>query len=185
MRRNLFILCIGFLFSACAAPPRNAISVAPTVDLALSQVRADVARYVNERVRWGGTIVSVENRSRDTQIEIVARALDDYGRPRVSGESPGRFIARVEGFLDPVVYARNREITIAGTVAAKLTRAVGEYPYDYVVVRVDAQQLWEPRMVQPYYREPFYDPFYDPFWPGRLNPWYPWSPVYPYYPYWR
>lgn len=159
--------------------------MAPPIDLTLSQVRADVARYVNERVRWGGSIVAVKNRSRDTQIEIVARSLDDYGRPRQSGESFGRFIAHADGFLDPAIYARNREFTVAGTVETKLTSAVGEYLYDYVVVHVDVQKLWEPRLSRPYYRDPFYDPFYDPFWPGRLGPWYPWSPAYPYYPYWR
>jgi outer membrane lipoprotein len=188
VRRNLFILCLGLIFSACATPPQDAISVPPPVELTLSQVRSDVARYVNQRVRWGGTIVAVENRSRDTYLEIVARTLDTYGRPRPSGESLGRFIARADGFLDPAIYSRNREITVAGTVEAKLTRAVGEYPYDYVVVHVDTRKLWEPRLTPPYYRDPFYDPFYDPFWPGRPGPWYPWypwPPGYPYYPYWR
>ena len=186
MSRRLSLLFFGLLLSGCATSPPDAISVTPAVDLSLTQVRTDVAGYVNQRVRWGGTIVAVQNRSSDTQIEIVARTLDDYGRPRVSGESLGRFIARVDGFLDPAVYARDREITVAGTIEGKLTRAVGDYPYDYVVVHADARKLWEPRLSRPYYRDPFYDPFYDPFWPGRYGPWYPWypwSPMYPYYPY--
>ncbi|OGI62291.1 MAG: hypothetical protein A2W18_03910 [Candidatus Muproteobacteria bacterium RBG_16_60_9] len=173
---SLFLLLVG-----CATPTVDSINQAPPGNPSLFEVREHIEKSLDRRVRWGGTIVAVENGERETQIEIVARPLDEYGRPRYDGESLGRFIARVDGFLDPVIYARNRELTISGIVDKKLTRPVGAYAYDYVIVRADVHKLWEPRAQPSYYR----DPFYDPFWPGRLNPWYPWSPINPIYPYWR
>ena len=47
-------------------------------------------------VRWGGAIASVENRRDETWIEIVERPLN-------TDKSAGRFLARVDGFLDPAV----------------------------------------------------------------------------------
>jgi len=176
------------LLVGCGTTPVDSISQPPPNDPSLADVKARIGDFRIQRVRWGGTIVTVQNRPQDTEVEIVARALDDYGRPRFGGESLGRFIARIDGFLDPVVYARDRDITVAGTIEGKLTRAVGDYLYDYVVVRAEQQKLWEPRLPRPYYRDTYYDPLYDPFWPGRFGPWYPWypwSPAYPYYPYWR
>ena len=168
------------LLVGCATPPIDAINQAPPGDPSLADVRTRIEEFVGKRVRWGGNIVAVENRARDTQIFIVARPLDDYGRPHATGESPGRFVARVEGFLDPAVYDRGRDITIAGVVDGKLTQPVGDYQYDYVVLKAEALRLWERRVERPYY---YRDPIYDPFWPGRIYPWYPWFPPYPFYPY--
>jgi outer membrane lipoprotein len=167
------------LLVGCTTPPIDAINRAPPGDPSLVEVRAQIEESIGKRVRWGGSIVATENRTQDTQIVIVTRPLDDYGRPQATGESLGRFIARVQGFLDPAVYDRNREITIAGVVDGSVTRSVGDYQYVYVLVRAEAVKLWEPQVVRRYYDR---DPFYDPFWPGRVNPWF--SP-YPFYPYWR
>lgn len=182
MRKILLLIAVATLASGCATVP-DAISEAPPSAPSLSQARADVDAHVGKRVRWGGLIADVENRPEDTWVYIVARPLSRSGRPREAGESEGRFIARVKGFLDPAIYTEGRHITVAGTVAGKLTRPIGEFPYVYVTVDADTTKLWEREVPRPYYYpDPFYDPFYDPFWPTRFYPWYP---PYPYYPYWR
>lgn len=185
MRALLVFLSLLTLLTACATTTPEAIREAPPVDLSLAEARRDVAAHAGQRVRWGGRIAAVENRSNETWLDIVARPLDSNGRPRAGDESLGRFLARVDGFLDPTVYAKGRQITVAGSIERALTRHIGEYPYIYVVVKADTIKLWEQTVDRPaYYRDPFYDPFYDPFWPGRLYP-YPWYGPYPFYPYWR
>lgn len=182
--RWLFPLFLSLLVTACATRAPEAIREAPPDDIPLTEARRDLTSHVGKRVRWGGRIAAVENRAQETWIDIVARSLDGNGRPRTGDESQGRFLARVDGFLDPAVYTKGRLITVAGTIERALTRPIGEYPYNYIVVKAETTKLWEPPVERPvYYRDPFNDPFYDPFWPSRFHPWY--GPYYPYYPYWR
>lgn len=128
-----------------------------------------VDRYVGQRVRWGGTIVEVENRPTDTWIQVVARPLRRGGRPIDSSTTTGRFLAQVPGFLEPEEYQRGREITVVGTLAKGVTRDIGEYPYQFPLVQVDDLYLWEPLPeYDPYFYTPYYwDPFYYPWWPHR------------------
>ena len=183
MRAQLLLSVLTLLLTGCATTAPDAITQAPANDISLAQVRGNVEQHIAQPVRWGGTIAGVENRPDETWLDIVARPLGRSGRPQESGESDGRFLAKVKGFLDPAVYTKGREVTVAGNVAGKLTRPIGEFPYTYVVVSADTTKLWErPTPRSYYYRDPFYDPFYDPFWPARVYPWY--AP-YPFYPYWR
>lgn len=185
---RLVALVLLALVAGCATTSvPEAIREAPPQDLVLPEVRGNVDAHEGTRVRWGGMIAGVENRPEETWLDIVARPLEDGGRPQAGGESLGRFIAVVDRFLDPAVYREGRQVTVSGIVEGTVTRPIGEYPYHYVVVDARTTKLWEPRVEAAYYppyyyRHPFYDPFYDPFWPGRAWPWY--GP-YPFYPYWR
>lgn len=183
MRARPLILLFLIFVVGCATQTPDAIRNAPPVDLPLSLVQHDVSPYIGQPVRWGGQIAGVENRKNETWFDVVARPLDSNGRPNATGDSLGRFLVYTEGFLDPEVYAKGRDITIAGRIERSLIRPIGEYSYNYVVIKADTINLWEQRVERtPYYRDPFYDPFYDPFWPSRIYPWY--AP-YPFYPYWR
>jgi len=73
-------------------------------------------------------------------------------------------IARIPGFLDPVIYEKQREMTVTGALAEPITRTVGDFPYRYPVVDVDTYYLWAKPLPATY---PYY---YDPFW---YDPWYP------------
>ncbi len=176
----LFVLLL--VLAGCATTTPDAIGQPPPRDLSYNEVRGNVEAHRGARVRWGGMLAGVENRPEETWLDIVARPLESSGRPQPDGESPGRFIAKVKGFLDPAVYAKGRLVTVAGTIAGTLTRPIGEYPYTYVVVEADTTKLWERVVERGYYHHPLYDPFYDPLWPARVYPWY--AP-YPFYPYWR
>lgn len=164
------ILIIGPLVVGCAGIPKE-IRQAPPGDLQLSEVRSQPEAHLGALVRWGGGIVSVDNGERETWVVVVGRPLDFSGRPKDTDQSPGRFLARFDGFLDPATYAEARELTVRGHLEVPQTRRVGDYPYLYPVLRVESSQLWEPLPKYPpgYWRHPFYDPWYDP--------WYP-------YPYW-
>jgi len=183
--RALFVLLAATALSGCATTSTpEAIRKPPPGDPTLAEVRANLSGYLGALVRWGGTIAGIENRAAETWLDVVSRPLDSSGRPRTEGDSTGRFLVKVQGFLDPAVYHDGRLVTVSGRVSGEETRPIGEYPYRYIVVDAETTQLWEPLPERPYYyyRDPFYDPFYDPFWPARPYPWY-WP--YPYYPYWR
>lgn len=163
------------LLAGCAGVP-TALQDAPAESPAVTAVREQPEAHVGERVRWGGTVAEVINRRSDTVLAIVARPLRDNGRPYADAASPGRFLARIAGFLDPAVYREGRSVTVIGTVAGSEVREIGDYPYRYPVVQVDSHYLWEP-LPPPQPARCLHSPFwYDPFW----HPWYGPSP-WPYY----
>lgn len=170
------------LLAGCATAPESIPDPGPdSPDLATVRAAPDAARGAT--VRWGGTIAGVENRSGATLVEIVARDLDSLGRPREGDGSPGRFLARIDGFLDPAIHETGRSMTVTGTVDGVVMRPVGEHDYPYIRVRADGYHLWPERTVPRYPRDPFYrpGPFYDPWYHPWYDPWYPYRPGYRYH----
>ena len=171
------------LTPGCATGVPETIRQPAPGDPGVTQVQANISVHIGRTVRWGGEIVRVENRKTETVVEILARPLQRSGRPERTDRSSGRFLARGQGFLDPAIYKEKREITVSGTVEGSETRAIGDYPYRYPLVKAETLHLWEP---EPERRDVYY---HDPFWP--YYPWYPWGYPYPYrypypyYPYYR
>jgi len=170
-------LCAIFL-GACSShiplPIRQNLPEAPDLQSTQQQTEA----YKAHKVRWGGMITRIENRQSHSQLEIIALPLDSEGRPQQSDQSPGRFIALVDQFLEPEVYSPERMLTIVGTLQTTETRKIGEFPYVYPVIQVEHYYLWPIRQ-QPAYRDDWrYDPWMHPYYyPGY--PYYPWySPRY-------
>ncbi len=166
-QRQCLWVVVAVSLSACATAPQGIRTPieGPTVLAAVQN--AD--RYAGERVRWGGTIVEVENQRTETWIQIVARRLQRGGRPIDSSTTTGRFFAQVPGFVEPEEYQRGREITVVGTLTQGVTRNIGKYPYQFPVVQIDDLYLWAPLPdYDPYFHSPyFWGPFYDPWWPHR------------------
>ncbi|MBI3898617.1 MAG: Slp family lipoprotein [Gammaproteobacteria bacterium] len=179
---RVLLIFLLLLLSACTSPLPETLRQ-PGAAVALPEARQNTSAYIGQRVRWGGTIAAVENRPEETRLDIVAYPLDRFGRPRVTRESHGRFLVRVDRFLDPAIYTSGREVTVGGSIEQPMTKPIGEHPYKYVVIKADAVYLWEPRVdvrEPSYYRDPF---AYDPFWPSRPYP--GWYDPYPFYPYRR
>lgn len=171
--RNAFIVAAAVLLAACASAPAS-IGDAPPGDPTLPAVRTAPERYRAQTVRWGGVIASVRNLKDESELEVVGRRLDRNARPLAEDHSDGRFLARVTQFIDPAIYAVGREVTLRGELEESVARTIGEFPYTYPVVRVEAIYLWAQRPATARY------PDYDPFW---HDPFYPWG--YPYWPYYR
>lgn len=172
LRRNRTaraVVVLTLLVTGCQTVPE---AVRTPTGPALEQVRASPAAHVGQPVRWGGAVARTENRPTHTWLHIVGRALDSRGRPFETDSSPGRFIARAEGFLDPEIYHPGREVTVTGRFVESVTVMVGEYADATPVVDAGNIHLWEKRPdPAPYW--PYYDPFY-PWWG------YPWGHPYRY-----
>jgi outer membrane lipoprotein len=165
-------LAAALLLSACSQHIPPEIRQAPDNSPSVDQVRHQPDTYISQRIRWGGVILHTENKSDGSWMTIIALPLQSNGKPRESDQSPGRFIAIANEFLEPLVYSRDREITVTGTVLRTETRKVGEFAYDYPVIRIDHYYLWPARQETT-------DSDYLPYW--WYNPYYPWRPPY-YYP---
>jgi len=152
-------LGLVLLLGGCASGVPEPIRTGQPGTPQLTEVRQDPSAFVGERIRWGGTIAGVENREKVTRIQLVARKLAAEGQPRAGGRSKGRFLAEVEGFLDPAVYAEGRLLTVVGRLQEPETRPIGDYPYQFPVVRAESHHLWperDPIRAPRYYGDPWY-----------------------------
>jgi Outer membrane lipoprotein Slp family len=61
------------LLTSCATVP-PAIRYAPPGDLQLPEARANPDVHTGRPVRWGGTIVSVQNKEAETILEVLQKA---------------------------------------------------------------------------------------------------------------
>jgi len=169
-------LAFSMLLTACSshipAEIKQPIEGAPDI----KNIHLSSADYIGHKVRWGGTILQIENKQDTSWISIVGFPLDSNGRPLQSGESTGRFIAIVGDFLEPLVYANDRQITFSGTFFKTESRKIGEYSYNYPVIKVQQYHLW-PVITAPapdyppyWWYDPWYDPWYYPAHPHYLRP---------------
>lgn len=140
--RLLPCLALALALGACAGVP-------PADDDLASLDVGDVQRAVPAEpvtVRWGGTITKVTNTDADTtELEVVSRPLDRGGRPRHVDVSEGRFLAVVQGFLDPEIVRAGRDVTVTGEVGELRDGRIGEAGYRFPVLRVDDYRYWKPR----------------------------------------
>ena len=172
-----YILCVvaAVLLGGCASVVPQAIRTVAPGNVQIAQVREQPQQFRDTVVRWGGHIVSTSNERAHTVLEIVGRNLDDEGRPQADDHGLGRFLAKVQGFLDPAIYKPEREVTVHGRIEAVVEQPIGDYRYTYPVIQVDDVYLWKSRPpLRPHY--PYY---YDPFF---YDPWNPWR--WPYYRPW-
>ncbi|MGH8565676.1 MAG: Slp family lipoprotein [Gammaproteobacteria bacterium] len=141
--RYLLGLPVMLSLGACQSTVPIEIREAPAGSPPLSEAREKHA-FEGVPVRWGGTIVSVKNRENDTLVEILGKPLDSDGEPVAADDPLGRFMVRVEGFLDPAIYRPSRDVTVYGSLEKPIERTVGERPYTFPVVRSQTLYLWEP-----------------------------------------
>lgn len=128
--------------------------------------------FIGARVRWGGEVIATEPQAQRTCFVVLALPLYSGGEPRVSRtESLGRFVACSPGFYDPALYAKGRQITIAGDITGFETRKVGGYAYRMPVLEAGAPHLWPIEPPVRYVTVPaaplFWHPVYYPPPPPR------------------
>ena len=163
-------LCSLAVLAGCT--PAISPQLMDQVDRALDYraIAADPTGARGKTVLLGGTIVQTVPKPGSTEIEVVQKALDSSGAPRLTDRSEGRFLVVSERFLDPAVYSPGRDVTVAGEVADPQTRRLGEIDYRYPVVHAIELRLWRPPGPSAYP--------YPYGWP--YDGWYR---RYPYYPY--
>lgn len=155
-----FIFCMLFL-QACSNLPAN-IQNPPTVDIQLHQVLKSSNQYQNQPVRWGGTVIDVENETDKTTLQILFYPLDYYGRPRINQKASGRFISISPHFLDPAIYSTGTQITIAGTIQNTVIKQIGKKPVSIPVIAINTAHIWPNYRQTDYwdydygYRYPYY-----------------------------
>ncbi|TAJ55648.1 MAG: hypothetical protein EPN60_01400 [Nevskiaceae bacterium] len=133
------VLGLSLLLGACA-PPQALRGEFPK--LTPTEASALKAPPEGQKVRWGGVVLSMDNKAEQSCFEILARPLDSSSRPKQSDRNDGRFLACIPGFRDPKAYEGGREVTVVGTLSGSESRQIGEYPYQYPKVAATEVYLW-------------------------------------------
>ena len=120
------LLIIGIAVAGCSSVPKAVRTPIPGPGVA--QVQNDPGTSVGRIVRWGGTIVELDNQAQHTDIQVVSRNLARDGRPRNLSKSKGRFIARVNRFLEPADFDTGRLVTVTGSLGPAVSGKIGEHP---------------------------------------------------------
>lgn len=139
-RRALFVVSVLAL-AGCALHPRPQ---APNVNtrLTLAEALAHPHRTIGVRVRWGGMILRDTVGAHGNTLTVLAYPLTRGGRPRLSKTAWGRFQAHTKHYLDPIMYARGRLITIVGTLNGTSSGYVGQARYIFAQVALQASHVW-------------------------------------------
>jgi outer membrane lipoprotein len=147
--KRYFLLLFLLLVGCSSLPPT--IENPPALDLAYSRVIQDSARYKNVPVRWGGVIAEVENEQNESFLQVLLYPLNSYGRPLLDEQPQGRFVVKGTKFLDPLVYAKNTEIPVAGALNGSINRTIGKKEMSLPLVLSTTLYLWPTYDINDYY----------------------------------
>jgi len=164
-----FLLLSSFLIlPACAHVISKDLRVAADPHLSFRQIGHDPNAYRGRTVIWGGEIIDTINQGDgSTLVEVLERPLGWRGEPDRSSPSEGRFLIQDEKYLDPYIYRKGREITVAGEILGERKRPVGQTDYRYPLISNKQLYLWPV-----YYYAPYPHSYYGPW--GYPYPGYPW-----------
>ncbi|HWP00709.1 MAG TPA: Slp family lipoprotein [Methylococcus sp.] len=178
LSRGLAGLLLASQLAACATSPvpRSFQLRAMTQPKSFVELRANAPHYTGQMVILGGEIVETRHREKISEIEVVQKNLDSQDRPEKTDRSGGRFLVQCSYFLDPAVYEKDREITVAGKVIGQRRQKLDEADYTYLVVGCDYLHLWPERQPVAYYPYPY------PYWYGWPYYYYPYPYFYYAYP---
>lgn len=187
MRRPFLITLLLLFLASCAQPvfKKDVMQQASNDLPPLRALKADPGPYTGKLYLLGGRIVNTKLTERGSIIQAIYVPVDEKGHLKDIEDVQGRYLAFLpheEGLLDPEIYEKGREITMAaefaGTRKGKLDDIELTYPY-FVIERI---HLWEEEVYMPYYGPSYYSPWSSPYYP------YYWDHRYPYWwddPRWR
>jgi outer membrane lipoprotein len=164
--KRLCLACYGLLIlSGCSSHVisteirREALPIA-----GFAEVRRNPEKFENNTIIIGGEIIdTINHANQGTTLLVLDRPLDSDERPEKWENSPGRFMVHTTHFLDPEVYKKGREVTVAGIVTGVETAPVGKANYPYVALTARQIYLWPWR----------YAPYTHPLYPYLSPDWYP------------
>ncbi|MGR9114452.1 MAG: Slp family lipoprotein [Gammaproteobacteria bacterium] len=154
-----------------------AIKNPPELDINYKDAIARLTKYQGMQVRWGGTIIDVENEETFTRIQILYYPLNGNGRPKLSQQTEGRFVLESPKFLDPAIYRKDSEITVAGRLKGEIIRKVGKKTLKLPVISAETLHLW-PERYKDECRGYYYSPYYYGIYPYGFYGYYRYPHLY-------
>ena len=146
IKMKLNSVCAVFaacLLAGCAASPvSKPLRLAAERDVTFERAAKGPEAFKGSLVIWGGYVVDAVNVSSGTELIVLDTPLEGDDAPTPPEASAGRFLARVDKFLDPAVYSKGARVTVAGRIAGWEMRPLGKIQYAYPVLKAEEIHLW-------------------------------------------
>lgn len=172
MKFNGFFISMALFFvllPGCATIPVVQENALPPIPF--SELIAQVEQYKGNAVILGGYVLEVENQKDHTRILAVQAPLGFGQHVKSKDLSEGRLVLIYDGFIDPEVYTKGRQITVGGTILDGADNDP-EVLYPYLRIQANSIHLWPEEKP----RSPDY--FNEDVWLYHYP--YPWYWSYPY-----
>jgi outer membrane lipoprotein len=181
MKRIFIIVTAALVLAACTPVLNRELMREGARNVPLSQIREQPDANVGKLFIFGGVIVDTRVTDNGSLIEVLSVPVTALGYLRDLDQYGGRFLAlypRTSGMLDPIIYKKGREITLAGTFMENRRGKIDEMEYTYPVFEIKQIYLWDEQ--RDYYLMPAYPYYYNypyPYYNGWYDPW--WRPYPP------
>lgn len=138
----LAIAVVAALMGGCATGISAQARSQVTYHGTFQQLSADPARHRDEVVLTGGKIIETNVEQAGGEIVVLQLQLDRSDRPLDDDRSAGRFLIRLDHFVDPALYPQGKLIAVVGRVRGAETKLIGQLPYRYPVVEPIEIKTW-------------------------------------------
>jgi outer membrane lipoprotein len=138
----ILVMAAMLLLAGCAHVISKEVLQDVDTSVSFVQLSKDPNAYTGKTVLVGGDVIETQNLSDKTLVVVLQHPLGSRGEPSAGDVSEGRFIITASGFLDPAIYSPGRKLTVAGTVAGKEVRPLGEIEYTYPIIEKRELYLW-------------------------------------------
>ena len=168
MKKIVALSAVALLLQGCTYAISPEMSARVDKTISFEMIQADPDTFKGKLVLLGGTIAMTVNSEQGTVIEVVQKPLDYWGKPKRTDRTGGRFLVLSPGYLDAMIFAPGREITVAAEVAGARSKSLEGMEYSYPVVIAKELKLWE-RERRSWNQPQWIDPLNDPFYPARQD----------------
>ncbi len=173
MKKIPLLLLTLIMLTSCAPVLRYDLMKKGVFNVPPSAVRGNPEAYRGKLFILGGIIVDTRVTDEGTLIEAIYVPVNSLGYLKNLSAVDGRYLALYDGFLDPLIFRKDREITLAGEFVENRRGKIDGMEYVYPLFRIKEIYLWEEKRY--YYISPppppwYYPPWwYDPWW---YDPWW-------------
>lgn len=149
--KKLTALFMSVLLTGCIMAPKGLERDQFTIQR-LEAITVEDYDCQCQQARLGGKILSATALKGQMRLEILSLPIISLSaKPYLSADTNGRFIAYLDGFIDPESL-KEQFITVKGTLKKLEVGKIDQVDYTYPVVMVSHYKLW--KLVSEYYYDP-------------------------------
>jgi outer membrane lipoprotein len=173
MKKIILLAITLFFLSSCASVLRKDLMETGIRNFSFTEVVKNPEFYQGKLFILGGIVVNTKLTESGSLIEALYMPVDWQGSLQDTKEQTRRFLAlypKEQGILDPLLYDKNREITLAAILTGVEEGKVDEMGYTFPVFEAVQVYLWEKRP------DLLYTPYPSVLYPYRglrSRYWYP------------
>jgi len=146
MKKSSFLIFAVIILFSCSPVLRQDSIDRATFNYRSSEIKQNPASYRGNLFVFGGIIVSTTAVERGSLIEALYAPVDSRGYLKNVQDTGDRYLAiypKDYGFLDPMIFRKGREITIAGEFIGLQTGKIDEMDYIFPLFQIEEVHLWQ------------------------------------------